>query len=137
MNQTASLKRILAAPLPGATLYLALLILFLFGWSLAVLGGAANVFFQDTQHLAEVGFQIGFYLSPIIWTMEMTAGKAPHWLLQLNPVVPFLALIRYPLLHGTVPPLGTYLYALVVAVAAATAATILLGRLQKKLIFYL
>ena len=67
----------------------------------------------------------------------MAAGKAHVWLLQLNPVVPFLALIRSPLLHGTVPPLGAYCYALAVAIAAATAATILLGRLQKKLIFYL
>jgi ABC-type polysaccharide/polyol phosphate export permease len=119
------------------SLFPSLLILFLFGWSLAVLGGAANVFFQDTQHLAEVGFQIGFYLCPIIWTMDMTAGKAPGWLLQLNPVVPFLALIRFPLLQGSVPPIDAYLYALAVALAAATAAAVLLGRLQKRLIFYL
>ena len=39
MNQTASLKRILAAPLPGATLYLALLILFLF----VVVGSLADI----------------------------------------------------------------------------------------------
>jgi homopolymeric O-antigen transport system permease protein len=114
-----------------------MLILFVFGWSLAVLGGSANVFFQDTQHLAEVGFQIGFYLSPIIWTMDMAAGKAPFWLLQLNPSVPFLALIRYPLLHGTVPPVTEYFYSLAVALAAATTASVLLGRLQKRLIFYL
>jgi ABC-type polysaccharide/polyol phosphate export permease len=126
---------------PGIPAVLSLLpslvILFVFGWSLAVLGGSANVFFQDTQHLAEVGFQIGFYLSPIIWTMDMAAGKTPSWLLQLNPAVPFLALIRYPLLHGTIPPMGAYCYALVVALAAATTAAVLLGRLQKRLIFYL
>src|SRR5262249_39011582 len=37
------------------------LMLFLFCWSMAVLGGLATVFFHDAQHLAEVGFQIGFY----------------------------------------------------------------------------
>src|SRR5207237_1426828 len=43
-------------PGPGAILSLipSLVILFVLGWALAVLGGSANVFFQDTQHLAEV-----------------------------------------------------------------------------------
>jgi ABC-2 type transport system permease protein len=42
-------------------------LLFLLGWSLAVLSGFANVYFRDTQHLCEVGFQILFYATPIVW----------------------------------------------------------------------
>src|SRR5262249_2184645 len=44
-----------------------MVILFVVTWSLAVLAGFANVYFQDTQHLCEVGFQILFYLTPIIY----------------------------------------------------------------------
>ena len=43
------------------TLVPTLLLLFVFVWSLALIAGFANVYFQDTQHLADVGFQILFY----------------------------------------------------------------------------
>jgi lipopolysaccharide transport system permease protein len=113
------------------------LLLFAFGWSLAVLGGAANVYFQDTQHLAEVGFQILFYMTPIIYPLELLAEQEIGWLLQWNPVVAFLTLVRQPLMYGALPTDGQYLYALGITAAAAALAAGLLGRLQKKLIFHL
>src|SRR5262249_30541370 len=54
-------------PLALISLIPSLIILFVLGWSLAVLAGFANVFFQDTKHLAEIGFQMLFYASPIIY----------------------------------------------------------------------
>src|SRR5262249_22671644 len=36
----------------------ALVLLFALVWSVALLAGFANVYFQDTQHLCDVGFQI-------------------------------------------------------------------------------
>src|SRR5207245_2440376 len=48
-------------------LLVSVLILFVVVWSLAVLAGFANVYFQDTQHMAEIGFQILFYMTPIIY----------------------------------------------------------------------
>jgi ABC-type polysaccharide/polyol phosphate export permease len=128
--------------LPGPAAFLSLLpsllILFLFGWALAVLGGSANVFFQDTQHLTEVGFQICFYLTPIIYRLEdVMSMHRLGWLLEWNPAVAFMNLIRQPLLHDTVPTAGQYLFALGIAAGAAAVAAALLGRLQRKLIFYL
>jgi ABC-type polysaccharide/polyol phosphate export permease len=106
-----------------------------------VLGGSANVFFQDTQHLAEVGFQILFYLSPIIYRLEdlltSPSGQRLAALLEWNPVVAFLTLLRQPLLHGVPPTLGQYLYASLIALTAAGLAAGLLGKLQKRLIFHL
>ena len=52
--------------------------LFLLAWSLAVLAGFANVYFQDTQHLCEVGFQILFYLTPIMYPEELLRAAAPR-----------------------------------------------------------
>ena len=50
-----------------ASLVPTILLLFIFAWSAAVLAGVANVYFQDTQHLTEVGFQMLFYATPIIY----------------------------------------------------------------------
>jgi ABC-type polysaccharide/polyol phosphate export permease len=124
-----------------ASLLPTLALLFVLGWSLAVLCGSANVFFQDTQHLTEVGFQTLFYLSPIIYTFEFLLSKPGGAklvaVLQWNPVVPFLTLLRQPLLNGVPPTPMEYLHGIVVAAVAAGVAIGLLGRLQKQLIFHL
>ena len=56
--------------LVGAAVVPGILLLFLMGWSLAVLAGFANVYFQDTKHLCEVGFQIVFYGTPILYELH-------------------------------------------------------------------
>src|SRR4051812_2516420 len=43
----------------------ACVLLFCLVWSLALLAGFMNVYFQDTQHLFDVFFQILFYATPI------------------------------------------------------------------------
>jgi ABC-type polysaccharide/polyol phosphate export permease len=126
-----------ASLLGYASLAPSLGLLFVFGWSMAVLAGTANVFFQDTQHLAEVGFQILFYLTPIIYRLEDLAGHQLGWLLQLNPVVPFLELVRSPLLHGAPPPVSVALTACGLTALAASIAALILRKMQDKLVFYL
>jgi len=130
---------LLGVPGPAALFSLVptFLLLFVFGWSLAVLGGTSNVYFNDTQHLAEVLFQILFYLTPIIYRLEDLGRHRLGAVLQWSPVVAFLNLIREPLLHNTPPTPGQYGYALAVVGVTAAMAALLLGRLQKKLIFHL
>jgi ABC-type polysaccharide/polyol phosphate export permease len=127
----------LPGPIALLSLVPTLALLFVFGWSLAVLFGSANVYFQDTQHLTDVFFQILFYMTPIIYPIEKLAGHRLGWLLQGNPVVAFLTLVREPLLQGSPPTPQQYLYALGIALALAACAAGLIGRLQKRLIFHL
>jgi lipopolysaccharide transport system permease protein len=115
-----------------------LVLLFLLGWSMAVLTGLANVFFQDTKHLVEVGFQILFYATPIMYKVEMLQNNHLGWLFYFNPLMPILQLVREALLNGGhVPALSTYLAASVTVLVTCTAAVYGLARLQGKLIFYL
>lgn len=126
-----------ASPVAYLSLIPSVCVLFVFGWSLAVLAGASNVFFQDTQHLAEVGFQILFYLTPIIYRVSDVSQHSLAWLLNLNPLVPFLQLIRQPLLERIPPDLGTITLAMAMSTLALAAASLVLHRLQSKLIFHL
>jgi lipopolysaccharide transport system permease protein len=112
-------------------------LLFVFGWAMASLSGTFNVFFQDTQHLAEVGFQILFYMTPIIYPLSAIQGHRLSWVLHQNPVIAFLTLVRAPLVEARVPSAGEYLYAGAIAAALAAVAAAVLGRMQKRLIFYL
>lgn len=119
--------------LAGASLVL----LFLFGWSMTVLSSTANVFFQDTQHLGEVLFQILFYLTPIIYRLEDFKDKPFAWVFWFNPFIPFLSLIREPLLHHAVPAPAVWLPAVGITVVTTAAAGWVLSRMQNKLIFHL
>jgi ABC-type polysaccharide/polyol phosphate export permease len=122
---------------PLLSLIPTLMLMFVLGWAMAALSGTANVFFQDTQHLAEVGFQILFYLTPIIYRLADLPRHRLSWLLQWNPLVAFLNLVRAPLLDAAVPTINQYLYAAAIAAAFAAIAAAVLGRMQKRLIFYL
>ena len=112
-------------------------LLFVFAWSAAVLAGVANVYFQDTQHLTEVGFQMLFYATPIIYYAETLKESNLGWLLILNPMVSLLELVRQPILKGEIPTLGTFAVAITTVVVTLLAAGWTLARLQRRLIFHL
>jgi ABC-type polysaccharide/polyol phosphate export permease len=115
----------------------AITLLFVLGWSLAVLAGFANVLFQDTQHLSEIGFQILFYATPIMYLPSLLKGLSIGWLLEYNPVVPLLQLIREPILYGRIPTMETYITAVLIVFLAVVMAGATLARLQRRLIFHL
>jgi ABC-type polysaccharide/polyol phosphate export permease len=113
------------------------LLLFVFVWSLAVVAGFANVFFNDTQHLTEIGFQILFYATPIIYNVDMLGTSRLGQIIRLNPANNFLTLIREPIVNQHAPTLIAYAWASGTTLAFAAAATLILVKFQKKLIFKL
>lgn len=124
-------------PLVLLSLIPTVLLLFVLAWSLAVIAGFANVHFQDTQHLSEVGFQILFYATPIMYQAEQIGGNRLALILNFNPLVSILQLIRQPILEGRVPSLPTLQTACCTVLLAALVASLTLSRLQKRLIFHL
>jgi lipopolysaccharide transport system permease protein len=118
-------------------LLVSLLILFTVAWSLAVLAGFANVYFEDTQHLTEVGFQILFYMTPIIYPESRLKNQHLGWVALYNPVRALIDMVRKPVLYGELPSSGSIIMATVTALVLATTASFVLARLQKRLIFSL
>jgi ABC-type polysaccharide/polyol phosphate export permease len=114
----------------------AVLLLLVFGWSTALLMGFATTFFQDTQHIAEVLFQVLFYATPVLFKPG-SGGPYLNWVFRVNPLSPFLRLVREPILEGRVPPASTYILAAFITAVAFTSAVVTLARLQKRLIFRL
>jgi len=112
------------------------ILMFILGWSLAVLAGFVTTYFPDMQHLTEVGLQIVFYATPIIYPADTIKGNL-GWLIGCNPLTPYIALLRSPLLYGEFPSLTHYLAALASTTIIAGAATFTLVRLQKTIIFQL
>lgn len=114
-----------------------LLLLFIFGWSLALLAGFANVYFQDTQHLSDIAFQILFYATPVIYPASRLRENHLAWLVEYNPLVSFLELLRVPILESRMPPASAFAVASVLTLLTVTTAGVTLARLQRRLIFHL
>lgn len=114
-----------------------LVLLFLFAWSLALIAGFANVYFQDTQHLTDVGFQILFYATPIIYPIEILGNGRLAAVVRCNPLIPFFDLVREPIVHGTVPGPTTFLQALLTVSVTGLLAVFVCNRAQRQLIFHL
>lgn len=122
---------VLGALVPGLALALVA------AWAAATLFAFLNVYFQDTQHLLEVGSQILFYLTPIIYRPNVLVDKRAGWVLDLNPAYLFLELIRTPITAGTLPPADLYLTAAAFVAALVGLAVGATAWLQKRVIFHL
>ncbi len=116
----------------------AFVLLFLLAWSLALLAGFLNVHFQDTQHLCDVGFQVLFYATPIIYQPADLGGGRLSWLMaNCNPLVPFFRLVRDPILHGHAPAPETFALATLTVAFLGGLACLACAHLQKRLVFQL
>jgi ABC-type polysaccharide/polyol phosphate export permease len=114
-----------------------LLLIFVAGWSIAVLTGFSNVFFPDTGPLLDIAVQIGFYVTPILYTQEMAAKKHLDLVTDLNPVAAFIQLLRAPLLHGVAPEPTLFLVAAATSGALLAGAIFVLARFERRIAFLL
>ena len=115
----------------------AAVMLLVFCWAVTTLCAVANVFFHDTQHLAEVGLGIGFFRTPIIYPKDRLIERGLGFVADMNPVVAFLDVIRDPLLSGEPPAAAVFAKAAGLTFVAAVAAVAALARFERRLVFHL
>jgi lipopolysaccharide transport system permease protein len=125
------------SPLSLLGLLPALVLLLIMGWSIAVLLGLLNVRFRDTSHIMDIVLQVLFYATPVLYPPEMLGRSRLGMLLHVNPVMPFLHMLRDPILNGHLPPLSVYLSAMVIVALFAGAAAAALRLQERRLIFHL
>jgi ABC-type polysaccharide/polyol phosphate export permease len=117
-----------------------LILIFVFGWSLALIFGVLNVLFQDCQHLIEVLLQVLFYATPIMYEPGEIIKNNPTlvWYIKhANPLAVMLDLLRRPLLYGDFPSYRAYALGIAVVVFFAAIAALTMSKIEKKMIFYL
>jgi lipopolysaccharide transport system permease protein len=114
-----------------------LLMLTVFAFAVATLTAFAHVYFHDTKHLIEVGTQLYFFMTPIMYARTVLDRQGLGWVADLNPVTVFLDIIRDPLLTGVPPTPDQLTVAGVLTLAAFGLACGTMVWLQKKVIFQL
>lgn len=76
---------------------------------LCCLCGTANVFYRDTQHIIGVISQAWFFLSPVMYGVDLQLGFLPgnlHHIAYLNPMTGILAAYRAALMGMPITPAG-------------------------------
>lgn len=123
--------------LPLLTLLPTVAMLILFGWSVATLMAFAAVHFPDVPHLATVGLQILFYLTPVMYPPSIINSRGLGDVLRYNPLGYFMHLLRDPIINGTVPSLMAFAIAGGLTACSVGVSLYVIKRCEKNLIFAL
>ncbi len=82
---------------------------FLFTMGLVAILSALCVFLRDLQQLVSLGVTIWFFLTPIIYSIEMIQDEAIRNLFLLNPMHSFVSLYRDIILLGEIDLIHLYI----------------------------
>ncbi|QDD01789.1 ABC transporter permease [Candidatus Methylopumilus planktonicus] len=90
--------------------------------------------YQDMTQVVNVGIQIVFFFTPILWQLETLKNRT--YLAEMNPVYHWIEIIRAPLL-GRLPGANDYLWSLASLVLLSLLATYYLGRYRSRIAYWL
>jgi lipopolysaccharide transport system permease protein len=99
-----------------AALPVVIFVQFLLTLSMVYALAALHVSFRDTQYLLGVGLLLGFYLSPVFYSVQSVPVEWQHWY-ALNPLVHILEAYRAVLIAGHTPDMPGLLCVAALAVA--------------------
>jgi ABC-type polysaccharide/polyol phosphate export permease len=94
---------------------ISMILLATFALGLGLLISTLAVFFPDVAEMYQVLLTGWWYLTPIIYPMNIVP-KASQWWFQLNPMYYFVQMIRMPIHEGVFPPMYIIQRAVVIAI---------------------
>ncbi len=113
--------------------YAPLILLFLciisLGLSLAL--SALNVFYKDVQFIWQVLLQIGFYLTPIIYTIEIFPKNLQKFVL-LNPIARIIISARNTIIYSSPAKMEDLLFMLLSSIVFLFIGYIIFSRLESR-----
>ncbi len=114
----------------------AIILLTLFILGITIIGAVVTVYFRDFQYLINVGLQMLYFASPILYPMEMMPPNM-QWALRANPLCTFLMLFQKIIYEGQAPSLHQWGAAAGVSLLSLGAGLLCLFRTEHKLVFRL
>ena len=111
--------------------------LLMLGWATSVLAAFAHTYLRDAKHLLEVGLQVLFYATPVIYPVELLRGRGAGWLVDLNPLAAVMITVRDCLLASSAPDPLTLAVACGFTAAVSAMALVAVAKLERRVIFQL
>jgi lipopolysaccharide transport system permease protein len=92
--------------------------------------------YRDTPQIVQSLLRVSFYLTPIMWMPELLGTGRRAYVLQFNPFVHLVEVVRSPLLN-TLPTTGNWIVATGLAIAGSGMALLLFHKKRKRIVFWL
>ena len=91
-----------------------MILLGLFSLGVGLLISTIGIYFADIVEMYSIVIMAWFYITPIIYTLDLLPAKLQGWL-QLNPMVTLVELFRSLVFYGKIPTLENWLISIGVA----------------------
>ncbi len=118
--------------LPGLALVMAASLL------LIAIFAHLNARYRDVAHMASVGMQVFFYVTPVIFPASLLKERTDlSWVVDVNPMYHLLEVVRRPLLAGVAADWHSYAAASLVIVVLAVVAAIVIATNQRRIVYSL
>jgi len=120
------------APIQPAVLFLpvAFLIIAVFTLGISLLLSALAVYFDDVSQMYQVGTMALFYMTPIIYPIEIIPYRW-IWLIRINPLTQLFKMARDPVFSGTLPAFHIVAGSATAAVVALLVGWVVFHRLSR------
>jgi ABC-type polysaccharide/polyol phosphate export permease len=112
-----------------------LIILTIFTLGATFLFATANVYYRDVAHIIQILLQVLFYLTPIIYSVDMVPAQF-RWVFRLNPLVYVFNGFRLAVYWGQLPRLQSFGASLVCALLALVIGFAVFRKHQSQFVFY-
>lgn len=112
---------------------LGILLISVFAFGLGLLLGIINVFSRDVAEVSGILLQIWFWLTPIIYPIELVSDRF-GWLLRFNPLVPMVRIYQEALLYDRWPDLAALWPASLLALTLFVLSFLLFRRASSELV---
>lgn len=124
---------------PGAVLVVPGLILVMVASLLLItIFAHLNARFRDVAHMAAVGMQVLFYVTPVIFPADLLRrSRNLSLVVELNPMYHLLEVVRHPLLTGTPADWHSYAAVGLIIVVLGIVATAVIAFFQRRIVFAL
>jgi len=97
-----------------------------------------NTRFRDVAHMASVGMQVLFYVTPVIYPAALlTSRRGLMPVIEFNPLYHVLEVVRQPLLSASAASPQSYVAMLIIIAGLSVAAVAVIATNQRRIVFSL
>lgn len=117
-------------------LVVSLVIWLVFGVAVSNIAALINTYFRDYAMIQTLVIQALFYVTPIVWPIDMLQASGHNYIYELNPIYYMLEIIRLPML-GQIPETSICLVALSITALLVLLSILFTSVIGRKITFRL
>jgi lipopolysaccharide transport system permease protein len=91
-----------------------------------------NARFRDASHVASVGLQVMFFVTPIIWPADILRKRSIGWIIDFNPFYHLLEVVRRPLTVSQPATMMNYIFTASMIAVLSIVAWVFTKRLSQR-----